>query len=166
MHQHTLHVPGKRYTPVDGESIPTGELVAVDSTPYDLTGDEQQLQDSLNKLEPHGIDHNYELELRSAQAQRGAGVVQTAPMTARHVQQCERRDGSKPDIARSHRATLLARSSHLQDAEVCNVSVCVPELLRSLVITAQLPLKLYASVQKHASAVQVACLRWMRQTGP
>ncbi|HWJ97569.1 MAG TPA: aldose epimerase family protein [Acidimicrobiales bacterium] len=56
---HELRLPGERYLPVDGETIPLGGLAAVAGTAFDLRH-ERLLADVLAEL-PDGIDHAYEV---------------------------------------------------------------------------------------------------------
>jgi aldose 1-epimerase len=60
--EHEMFIAADRYTPVDDELIPTGEIATVKGTPLDFTGPEvigtriEQL-----KPKPGGYDHNYVL---------------------------------------------------------------------------------------------------------
>ncbi len=70
--EHTLQVNGRRITPVDEELIPTGEIMAVENTPYDLTSP-RRLGDALAGSHPmmegaNGFDINYILDDASGMA--------------------------------------------------------------------------------------------------
>lgn len=77
---HELTIHASRYTPVDDTLIPTGELAAVDGTPFDfrtatpigarITADNVQLKNG------HGYDHNWVLDRNGAGLQPAARVVE------------------------------------------------------------------------------------------
>jgi aldose 1-epimerase len=56
---HELTIAAQRYTPVDELLIPTGELAAVDGTPFDFTKPRLVGQDVMSL--PGGYDHNFVL---------------------------------------------------------------------------------------------------------
>jgi len=62
---HLLQINANRYTPVDGTSIPTGELASVEKTPFDLRTPQPigaRINNKNDQLEiGKGYDHNYVL---------------------------------------------------------------------------------------------------------
>lgn len=78
--QHELTIDADRYTPVDEGQIPTGDLVAVDGTPFDfrrptaigarIGADHEQLRHG------GGYDHNFVLNRRSTDLIHAARVVE------------------------------------------------------------------------------------------
>lgn len=60
---HELTIRADFYTPVDEDSIPTGEILKVSGTPFDFTGKRRIAQSMEAKEEPvcDGYDHNYVL---------------------------------------------------------------------------------------------------------
>lgn len=69
---HELMIDAKSYTELDGESIPTGRILSVESTPYDFrlsTG----IGERIEKVEP-GYDINYVLDMGSRELTRVAAV--------------------------------------------------------------------------------------------
>ena len=57
---HELTSPAKAYTPVDEELIPTGKIVEVKGTPFDLQKP-QKLGELFKTKLPEGLDHNFVL---------------------------------------------------------------------------------------------------------
>lgn len=57
---HSIQIWGKYYTPVDENSIPTGEIVPVKDTPFDFTT-LHKVGARINDV-PGGYDHNYVLD--------------------------------------------------------------------------------------------------------
>ncbi|MDI6401230.1 aldose epimerase family protein [Balneolaceae bacterium ANBcel3] len=66
--EHELQLHSNYYTPVDEQSIPTGELAAVEGTPFDFTQPKPIGRD-IHLLE-NGYDHNYVLGERLEDAPR------------------------------------------------------------------------------------------------
>jgi aldose 1-epimerase len=65
VHDHELRLAASRYTPVDADLIPTGELAPVDGTPFDFRAGKalgHDIRDSQQLLNAHGIDHNFVLD--------------------------------------------------------------------------------------------------------
>ncbi len=61
---HIIYINASRYTPVDGELIPTGELANVEGTPFDFRKP-HVIGDRIAEVpggEPGGYDHNYVLD--------------------------------------------------------------------------------------------------------
>lgn len=58
---HLIQIWGSQITPIDNNSIPTGELMAVKGTPFDFTT-ENKVGSRFNEV-PGGYDHNYVLDL-------------------------------------------------------------------------------------------------------
>jgi aldose 1-epimerase len=64
---HEMRIPGDFYTPVDGEHLPTGEILAVAGTPFDFGATRAigPSVEALGALEPdrggtsQGFDHNW-----------------------------------------------------------------------------------------------------------
>jgi aldose 1-epimerase len=78
---HTLTVQADRYTPTDEQLVPTGELAAVDGTPFDLRT-ATRLGDAVRAEHPQllaarGIDHNLVLS--------GSGMREVATLRARDL---------------------------------------------------------------------------------
>lgn len=63
---HELRIYAERYTPVDGDSIPTGDVAPVEGTPLDftkMTAIGERIDDSHEQLlNTGGYDHNYVLD--------------------------------------------------------------------------------------------------------
>ncbi|HEY2071948.1 MAG TPA: aldose epimerase family protein, partial [Gaiellaceae bacterium] len=63
---HELEIAAGRYTPADAELIPTGEIAAVDGTPFDFRAQEAigaRIHDSCEQLRiAGGYDHNFVLD--------------------------------------------------------------------------------------------------------
>jgi aldose 1-epimerase len=57
---HLIQIWGKHITPVDENTIPTGEIMPVQGTPFDFTT-ERKIGDRINDV-PGGYDHNYVLD--------------------------------------------------------------------------------------------------------
>lgn len=57
---HELMINADRYTPVNDELIPTGELAEVEGTPFDFT-EPHEVGTRINEPEGNGYDHNYVL---------------------------------------------------------------------------------------------------------
>jgi len=57
---HSLQIWGKHITPVDENTIPTGEVMPVDGTPFDFTT-ERRIGERIDGV-PGGYDHNYVLD--------------------------------------------------------------------------------------------------------
>lgn len=57
---HSIQISGSHLTPVDQSTIPTGEIVPVKGTPFDLTT-ETKIGDRIHQI-PGGFDHNYVLD--------------------------------------------------------------------------------------------------------
>ncbi|ONM11527.1 Galactose mutarotase-like superfamily protein [Zea mays] len=57
---HSLQIWGKHITPVDENTIPTGEIMPVDGTPFDFTT-ERRIGERIDGV-PGGYDHNYVLD--------------------------------------------------------------------------------------------------------
>lgn len=82
---HELRLESSRFTPVDANLIPTGELKAVKGTPFDFTkstavgkridADDEQLQRG------HGYDHNWVLNSKSGELSLAAELYE--PSTGR-----------------------------------------------------------------------------------
>ncbi|GAV76934.1 Aldose_epim domain-containing protein [Cephalotus follicularis] len=70
---HNLQLFGSNITPVDNEQIPTGEIVAVQGTPYDFL-QPHEIGSMINEL-PDGYDINYVLDKGSPGHLRKAAVV-------------------------------------------------------------------------------------------
>ncbi|OMO95362.1 Aldose 1-/Glucose-6-phosphate 1-epimerase [Corchorus capsularis] len=71
---HTLQLFGSGITPVDDELIPTGEIEAVQGTPYDFLKP-HEIGSLFNQL-PDGYDTNYVLDKSSPKHLRKVAVVQ------------------------------------------------------------------------------------------
>ncbi|MCK5135028.1 MAG: galactose mutarotase [Bacteroidales bacterium] len=72
IHQHELFIDGNQYTELDGESIPTGRILPVQTTPYDfrLT---RLIGEKIAEVEP-GFDINYVLDMKSRELTRVAAL--------------------------------------------------------------------------------------------
>jgi aldose 1-epimerase len=60
---HVLYINSSRYTPVDGELIPTGEMANVEGTPFDFRKP-RVIGERIGEVggDPGGYDHNYILD--------------------------------------------------------------------------------------------------------
>ncbi|VXB63955.1 Aldose 1-epimerase [Aeromicrobium sp. 9AM] len=67
-----LQVDGGFYTPVDAELLPTGEVLAVDGTPFDFST-ETPIGTNIDAVDNAGYDHNWVLD--------GVGMRQVATLT-------------------------------------------------------------------------------------
>lgn len=77
---HQLLIDADRYTPVDDELIPTGELAGVDGTPFDFRTP-TPIGARINAAHPqmrrgHGYDHNWVLNKRGDALQLAARLVE------------------------------------------------------------------------------------------
>jgi aldose 1-epimerase len=57
---HSIQIWAKSITPVDENTIPTGEIIPVEGTPFDFTT-EHKIGEHINDV-PGGYDHNYVLD--------------------------------------------------------------------------------------------------------
>lgn len=91
VHEHQLQLSAQRFTPVDADLLPTGEIAAVDGTLLDLRAG-RQISDVLDSTDPllepmNGLDHNFDLGTRDThahQAPRWAATL-TDPESGRVV---------------------------------------------------------------------------------
>ncbi len=64
--EHELMINAKKYTPVDATSIPTGELAAIDGTPFDFTAAKpigKDIEQDNEQLKfGNGFDHNWVID--------------------------------------------------------------------------------------------------------
>ncbi len=58
--EHILQMKCKYYTPLDDDSVPTGEILSVKGTPFDFTN-MKLIGEDFDKLE-NGFDHNYVID--------------------------------------------------------------------------------------------------------
>jgi aldose 1-epimerase len=58
LYNHRVQLYADRYTPVDDEKIPTGELASVNGTAFDLRS-ETRLGDVIHSIPGGGYDHNF-----------------------------------------------------------------------------------------------------------
>ncbi|HER09062.1 MAG TPA: galactose mutarotase [Bacteroides sp.] len=70
IHRHELSLAADRYTVLDGQSIPTGEIAPVEGTPYDFRRS-RPLGKGLAEVEP-GYDLNYVLSMGSRELTQAA----------------------------------------------------------------------------------------------
>jgi aldose 1-epimerase len=82
---HVLKIDASRITPVDANLIPTGELKAVEGTPFDFRtphaiGERIEADDAQLRL-GHGYDHNFVLDHAAGQLAEAAEVYE--PTTGR-----------------------------------------------------------------------------------
>jgi aldose 1-epimerase len=85
---HHIALNANRYTPVDGNQIPTGELAPVDGTPFDLRR-ETRIGDSIDADHPQlkaslGYDHNFVLNRRGPGLELAARLLD--PGTGRSME--------------------------------------------------------------------------------
>jgi aldose 1-epimerase len=69
---HELFIDADRYTPLDGESIPTGQILPVENTPYDFRN-AMPIGERIAQVEP-GYDINYVLHHGPRELSRVAAV--------------------------------------------------------------------------------------------
>jgi aldose 1-epimerase len=85
---HELMIPADRYTPVDATLIPTGELAAVDGTPFDFrtpTAIGARIgQDNVQLKRGRGYDHNWVLDRQGDALTLAARL--TEPTTGRTLE--------------------------------------------------------------------------------
>jgi aldose 1-epimerase len=77
--RHRITINADRYTPVDGNQIPTGELAPVEGTPFDLR-QETTIGDRIDADHPQikaslGFDHNFVLNRRGPGLELAARLV-------------------------------------------------------------------------------------------
>jgi aldose 1-epimerase len=78
--EHELTLDCGRYTPVDAELIPTGEVASVKGTPLDFTSPKPIGKDLLKiDADPRGYDHNLILKERGQEPFSGAPAVEKVP---------------------------------------------------------------------------------------
>lgn len=70
---HQLQLEADRYTPVDDESIPTGEIVAVEGTPFDFT-EPRAICERIDEVGA-GYDHNFVSSMQPADAPRRVATL-------------------------------------------------------------------------------------------
>lgn len=58
---HSIQIWGSHITPVDQNTVPTGEIMPVKGTPFDFTT-EKKIGASINEVPGLGYDHNYVLD--------------------------------------------------------------------------------------------------------
>jgi len=76
IYNHELMIDAKSFTELDGESIPTGRILPVDSTPYDFRFP-AGIGERIEKVEP-GYDINYVLNMGTREPTRVAAVYDPA----------------------------------------------------------------------------------------
>lgn len=85
--RHVLEIPAAYYTPIDGEHIPTGEIVPVAGTPFDFraaTPLGQRITDEHEQLElAGGYDHNFVLDRRADPGELQLAARLSEPITGR-----------------------------------------------------------------------------------
>ncbi len=72
IYDHELFIDGDQITELDGNSIPTGRILTVESTPYDFRIS-QPIGATIGEVEP-GFDINYALSMKSRDLTRVAAV--------------------------------------------------------------------------------------------
>lgn len=82
---HVLKLEADQYVPVDAGSIPTGELAAVEGTPFDFRS-AAKIGARLNEIksDPVGYDHNY--ALRSGGGELSLAATVSCPETGRKME--------------------------------------------------------------------------------
>ena len=82
---HILYINASKYTPVDEELIPTGELANVEGTPFDFRKP-KVIGERFDELssEPLGYDHNYVIDGSEGEKRLAAKVLD--PNTGRFVE--------------------------------------------------------------------------------
>ncbi|KAI4351040.1 hypothetical protein L6164_005428 [Bauhinia variegata] len=60
IHDHSIQIWANHVTPVDQNTVPTGEIIPVKGTPFDFTS-ERRIGDTINEV-GIGYDHNYVLD--------------------------------------------------------------------------------------------------------
>lgn len=82
---HVLKLEADKYLPVDEQSIPTGEMAAVEGTPFDFRT-ESKIGARLNeiKADPVGYDHNY--VLRSGGGELSLAATVSCPESGRQME--------------------------------------------------------------------------------
>ena len=79
---HVMQIMADKYTPVNDQLIPTGELADVKGTPYDFTQPKPLKQDiAKTPGEPNGFDHNFVLRGKTGEFKQAAEVYE--PTTGR-----------------------------------------------------------------------------------
>lgn len=82
---HILYLNASRYTPVNEELIPTGELANVEGTPYDFRKP-YVIGERFDELsgEPSGYDHNYVIDGSAGEKRLAAKALD--PLTGRFIE--------------------------------------------------------------------------------
>jgi len=129
---HELEIAASRYLPVDQQSIPTGEMVSVDGTPFDfrrpkpigrdIDSDDKQLRYGLGYDHSWVLDHPYGfLSLAARLVERGSGRVLEVLTTEPAVQfySGNQLDGTLPGKGHhpyQRREGLCLETQHLPDS--------------------------------------------------
>ncbi len=79
---YTMRVAASRYTPVDDNTLPTGEIASVEGTPYDFRSS-RAIGDAI--AEAGGYDNNFAIDSADGTAVRTAAVVHD-PVSGRTVE--------------------------------------------------------------------------------
>lgn len=75
VYDHIICINADKYTPVDETFIPTGELAAVESTPFDLK-QPMRIGEHLRQIQGGGYDHNFVLNTGSGSMRKAAEVYE------------------------------------------------------------------------------------------
>jgi aldose 1-epimerase len=134
INNHTLQIPADYYTPVDDGLIPTGEIAAVENTPFDFRistaigkrVDEQNEQLKFGK----GYDHNWVLHERVLNKDTRLAARVTEPESGRVMEVYTNEPGiqfyggnflngqdiGKGNIAYHHRTAFCLETQHFPDS--------------------------------------------------
>ncbi|CAI0409323.1 unnamed protein product [Linum tenue] len=71
---HSIQIWGSHVTPVDQNTLPTGEILSVKGTPFDFTAEMKRIGASIHEVEGPGYDHNYVLQQDGNGDQKYSGL--------------------------------------------------------------------------------------------
>ncbi len=118
--EHELWLGAGRYTPTDGELIPTGQIASVEGTPLDFTAPAPiGLRMPLLKPKLSGYDHNFVLDAG------GKGLVLAARLT-------DPRSGRVMEARTTEPGMQLYAGNHVQHRGVCLETQHFPDSIHQL----------------------------------
>lgn len=79
---HSIQIWGSHITPIDENTVPTGEIMPVNGTPFDFTT-EKKIGQSIHEVPGLGYDHNYVLDCGEEKSGLKHAAKLKDPSTAR-----------------------------------------------------------------------------------
>lgn len=74
---HNVQIFGSKITPVDDELIPTGSIIPVKDTPYDLSSEPVEIGSRITQLQGGGYDINYVIDSPFVDGLRKVALVES-----------------------------------------------------------------------------------------